>query len=188
MDLGLWAFGQVVLIDLLLAGDNAVVVGAMAARLPANQRRIALLGGIGGAVVARIVLSLTALWILRIPHMQLVGGLLLLWVAWRMWRDLRTEDAGEEALVWAAPSLGQAMGAIMVADVSMSLDNVIGVAGAAQGDVLALVFGLVLSVVVMGVAAAGIAALMDRFRWLGYVGWAFVVFVAMRMLVQSVST
>lgn len=180
------AFGQVVLIDLVLAGDNAVVIGALAANLPPAQRRVAVMAGIGCAVVARIGLSLLATWLMTIPGLVLAGGALLFWVAWKMWRDLRRHDAPEGSCA-THETLWGAMGAIVLADLSMSLDNVLGVAGAARGHVPALIFGLGLSIVLMGVAASLIASVMNKHRWVGYVGLALVVFVAARMVWDGVA-
>lgn len=182
MNADLLAFGQVVLIDLVLAGDNAVVVGALAASLPAHQRRVAVIAGVGFAVAARIALSLGVVWLLAIPGVMVIGGALLCWVAWKMWRDLRGGEGGDTTPTDAPQALHRAIVAIVAADLSMSLDNVLGVAGAASGHTGALVFGLVLSVVLMGVAASVIAGLINKHRWIGYVGLALIIFVAARML------
>jgi YjbE family integral membrane protein len=189
MNADILAFGQVVLIDLVLAGDNAVIVGALAANLPAAQRRTAILVGIGGAVVARIALSLGVVWLLKIPGVMLIGAALLFWVAWKMWRDLRADGARDGKptfdgpISWAAPRnpLRKAIFAIVMADLSMSLDNVLGVAGAAAGHTGALVLGLLLSIVLMGAAASVIASLINKHRWIAYVGLALIVAIACRM-------
>jgi len=175
------ALGQVVLIDVALAADNAVVVGLAVAGLPAAQRRPAIILGIGAATVLRIGFGLVALTLLNIIGLLLAGGLLLLWVAWRMFRDVtrpRTRAGGE-----AAPlTLGQAMLRIVLADVSMSLDNVLAVAGAARGSQLVLTVGLVLGVLLMAVAADFIARIVERQRWLTWAGLLIVVYVALRMI------
>lgn len=181
MNADLMAFGQVVLVDLVLAGDNAVVVGALAAGLPGHQRQTAIVAGIALAVVTRILLSIGVVWLLMIPYVMAFGGLLLFWVAWRMWEDIRKTEA-EEARAPVVGALHKAILAIVAADFSMSLDNVLGVAGAANGHLGALAFGLLLSVVLMGVAASAIAGLINKHRWIAYVGLALIIFVAGRML------
>ena len=174
------ALGQVVLIDVALAGDNAVVVGLAVARLPPGQRRLAILLGIGGATVIRILLGLVALDLLRLLGLLLAGGLLLLWVAWKMWRELRHPPVA--AAGGAGIGLGRALRNIVLADLSMSLDNVLAVAGAAGGRGWVLVVGLVLSVGMMGVAADLLARLLGRQRWIAWAGLAMVVVVALHMI------
>jgi YjbE family integral membrane protein len=186
VDFALWSadlavLAQVVMIDVALAGDNAVVVGMAVNGLPARQRRSALLLGIGGAAVLRILLGTTALRLLEIIGLTLAGGLLLLWVCWRMFRELRaTPHAYGES--GPGKTLRQAMWQIVVADLSMSLDNVLAVAGTAHGHPWVLVAGLVLSVVLMGAAATLIARVLDRFRWIGWVGLLIVLRVAIDMI------
>lgn len=169
-----------VLIDLTLAGDNAVVVGMAVAGLPAPRRRLAILVGIGAAAGLRIALGAVALRLLAIVGLLLAGGLLLLWVAWRLYRDLRRRTPVGHA---AAPkTLGAAMVQIVLADLSMSLDNVLAVAGAAAGHMWVLVTGLALSVVLMGVAADLVARLLERHRWLAWLGLLVVLGVALRLI------
>ncbi|MGA3003901.1 MAG: TerC family protein [Acetobacteraceae bacterium] len=172
---------QVVMIDVALAGDNAVVVGLAVAGLPMHRRRPAILLGIGGATVLRILLGAVALRLLDIIGLTFAGGLLLLWVCWRMFRELR---ATQHAHADERPekSLRQAMVQIIVADLSMSVDNVLAVAGAAQGHPWVLVAGLLFSVVLMGAAATVIARLLDRFRWIGWIGLLIVLHVAIEMI------
>jgi len=174
------ALAQVVLIDIALAGDNAVVVGLAVAGLPASQRRLAILLGIGGATVIRIGFGLVALSLLQILGLLLAGGLLLLWVAWKMFRELRRH--GRPAEVEARKTLRQALVQIILADVSMSLDNVLAVAGAASDTPWVLVAGLLLSVALMGVAANALARFVERQRWVAWVGLVIVLFVALRMI------
>ncbi len=175
------ALAQVILIDVTLAGDNAVVVGMAVAGLPARQKRPAILVGILGATAIRIALGAIALKLLAIIGLLLAGGLLLLWVCWKMFRELRRSRQDHDA---EAPpkSLGQAMTQIMLADVSMSLDNVLAVAGAAHGRTWVLATGLMLSVVLMGVAANLIANLLERQRWIAWVGLLIVLYVAFVMI------
>ncbi|MBN8925480.1 MAG: hypothetical protein BGO51_13880 [Rhodospirillales bacterium 69-11] len=177
----LTALLQVILIDVALAGDNAVVVGLAVAGLPERQRRKAVLLGVAGATVIRIALGLVALELLEIIGLLLAGGLLLLWVCWRMFRELRhPHDAAVET--GRKKTLGQAMLQIILADVSMSLDNVLAVAGAAEGHPWVLGVGLLLSVMLMGVAANLIARLLQRQRWIAWVGLAIVLYVAVKMI------
>jgi YjbE family integral membrane protein len=174
---------EVVMIDLVLAGDNAVVVGTIAAGLPKGQQKKVVLVGVGAALVLRIAFALAATQLLRIVGLLFAGGLLLLWVAWKMWRELRRHDAAAaESGAVAARSFGRAAWAVALADVSMSLDNVLGVAGAAREHPTILVFGLVFSVAVMGLAAGLIARVIDRYRWIGYIGLGVIVWVALKMI------
>ncbi|MFZ4381961.1 MAG: YjbE family putative metal transport protein [Sandarakinorhabdus sp.] len=187
------AFGQVVLIDLVLAGDNAIVVGALAAGLPAAQRKKVILIGIVAALVLRIIFALLVTQLLQIVGLILAGGLLLLWVAWRMWRELNPRSAmidmpGENDDFTAsnapapAKNFAAAAWSVALADVSMSLDNVLAVAGAAREHPDILIAGLVLSVALMGVAANFIAQYIERYRWIAYVGLAVIVYVAGKMI------
>lgn len=175
------ALAQVVLIDVALAGDNAIVVGLAVAGLPPAQRRFAILLGVGGATVIRIGFGLMALKLLQVLGLLLAGGLLLLWVAWRMFRELRHKHraSGDPSL---RKTLLQAMAQIVLADVSMSLDNVLAVAGAAADTPWVLISGLLLSVALMGLAASFLARMIERHRWIAWAGLAMVVFVAARMI------
>ena len=188
------ALGQVILIDLVLAGDNAIVVGMAAAGLPAKQRTQVILIGILAATALRIMFSMAVTQLLAIVGLTLAGGLLLLWVAWKMWREIEMErrrrklgDAAteEEAGTGSAmptKTFGAAVLQIIVADVSMSLDNVLAVAGAAREHTWVLIVGLALSVVLMGVAASAIAGLLKRYHWIAYVGLAIIAWVAGEMI------
>ncbi len=177
----LTALGQVLFIDLVLAGDNAVVVGMAVAGLPAEQKRRAILWGIAAATVIRIGLATVTLQLLAIVGLTLAGGLLLLWVCWRMYRELRPHRR-EHGAAPPARSLRRAMVQIVLADLSMSLDNVLAVAGAAHGSVWVLVVGLAVSVVLMGAAAGLIASLLERQRWIAWVGLAIVFYVALKLI------
>jgi YjbE family integral membrane protein len=176
------AFVQVVFIDLTLAGDNAVVVGLAVAGLPHRQRRAALIGGVAAAAAIRIALGAVTLQLLQIVGLLLAGGLLLLWGCWRMGRELHGARRAAARTAPAPKSLGEAVVQIVLADVSMSLDNVLAVAGAAAGSTWVLAAGLILSVVLMGVAANLLATLLERHRWLGWVGLLIVLFVALRLI------
>jgi len=176
------AFVQVVLIDIALAGDNAVVVGSLAAGLPEARRKQVILIGIGAAFMLRVVFALAVTWLLSLGGwLILSGGVLLVYVAWRMWRELRgTHDAPD--VLRPPKSFAQAAIGVAMADVSMSLDNVLAVAGAARAHPVVLVLGLVLSVALMGLAANLIAKYIERYRWIAYVGLATIVLVAGKML------
>jgi YjbE family integral membrane protein len=198
------ALGQVLMIDLVLAGDNAVAVGLAAAALAPELRKKAILIGLAAAVVLRIGFALITVQLLAIIGLLLAGGILLLWVCWKMWRELqeqRTHDQAEaeaelatamsahhgggpppEALGLKQKSFGAALIQIMIADVTMSLDNVLAVAGAAHEHPWIMVFGLILSIALMGLAATFIAKLLTRHRWIGYVGLVIVLYVALHMV------
>ena len=184
-------FFEILMIDIVLAGDNAIVVGALAAGLPAAQRKKVILIGVAAALVLRIAFALVVTQLLQIVGLILAGGLLLLWVAWKMWRELHhsgqsagsPEIAGDETSgVKASKTYASAAWGVAVADVSMSLDNVLAVAGAAKDHPQMLVFGLVLSVILMGVAANFIARYIERYRWIAYVGLAVIIWVAGKMI------
>ena len=185
------AFLQVLMIDLVLAGDNAIVVGALAAGLPAEQRRKVILIGVLAALVLRIGFALIVTQLLQIVGLVLAGGILLLWVAWRMWRELdhSGESAGspeiegdERSGIAASKSFASAVWAVAVADVSMSLDNVLAVAGAAREHPGILIVGLVFAVALMGLAANMIAKYIERYRWIAWVGLLVILWVAGKMI------
>jgi len=178
------ALGQVLVIDLVLAGDNAVVVGMAVAGLPEAQRSRAILYGISIATVMRIGFALVTVQLLAIVGLLFAGGLLLLWVCWRMYRDLQREAAARHGPAVAAPvkTMRQAMIQIVLADLSMSLDNVLAVAGASLEHPWVLVVGLAISVVLMGVAARLIAGLLERYRWIAWAGLLIVLYVALKLM------
>lgn len=182
---------QILLIDIVLAGDNAIVVGALAAGLPAEQRRKVIVLGVAAALVMRIAFALIVSQLLQIVGLILAGGLLLLWVAWRMFRELRHQgesqgsaeiEGDEHTGLKPARSFASAAWGVALADVSMSLDNVLAVAGAARDHPYVLAFGLVLSVILMGVAANIIAKYIERFRWIAWIGLAVIIWVAGKMI------
>ena len=191
------AFVQVLLIDLVLAGDNAIVVGALAAGLPPEQRRKVILIGVIAALVLRIVFALMVTWLMGIVGLVLAGGLLLLWVAWRMYRDIRGHAAGavsggspevdgdEHSGVAPAKSFAAAAWGVAVADVSMSLDNVLAVAGAAREHPGILIVGLIFAVALMGIAANIIAKYIERYRWIAWFGLAVIIYVAFKMIYEG---
>lgn len=188
----LGALLTVVLIDVALAGDNAVVVGMAAAGLPAEMRRRAILIGIVAATLLRVVFAVFTTQLLQIVGLLFAGGLLLLWVSWKLWREARAqgtqEQAGLDALegdggaVQPGKTYRQAITQIVVADISMSLDNVLAVAGAAHDHLWVLVVGLSLSVALMGLAANYVARLLQRHHWIAYVGLVIILYVALTMI------
>lgn len=199
------ALWQVILIDIVLAGDNAIVVGLAAAGVAAQQRTKVIFWGIAAAVVLRIIFALLTTQLLAIVGLTLAGGILLLWVCWKMWREIREqkqEDLGAEVADEAVnpaddnpaaeklpadggKTVGQAIMQIIIADVSMSLDNVLAVAGAAHEHPEVLILGLAMSVAFMGAAATAIAKLLSRFHWIAYVGLAVIFYVAINMIIAG---
>ena len=186
---------QVIFINVVLSGDNVIVVGMAAAGAPLAIRKKVIFYGISGAVVLRVLLSLLAVQFLQVVGLLLAGGVLLLWVSWKLYREIResaAEHSGAEALtelgaegevaVESTKTLGDAMWQILVADVSMSLDNVLAVAGAARDHPWIMTAGLVLSIALMALAATFIARMLDRYRWLAWVGLLVIVYVAFRMI------
>jgi YjbE family integral membrane protein len=179
---------QVILIDLVMSGDNAIIIGMAVAGLPKENRTKIIFFGVAGATVLRIAFALVTTQLLAIVGLTLAGGLLLLWVAWRMYRELRMKSrhaAGElPANGERAPpkSAGQAMLQIILADISMSLDNVLAVAGAARDHRAVLWIGLALSVLLMAVASSFIARILDRYHWVAWIGFAIIVYVALDMI------
>lgn len=196
---GFTALLQVIAIDLVLAGDNAIVIGLAAAGLPVDQRKKAILIGVLAATVLRIVFAALTIQLLEILGLLLMGGILLLWVCWKMWRELRishaeqaaaldeleSEAAGQATNGKPRKTLTQAAIQIVIADVSMSLDNVLAVAGAARDHFTVLVIGLILSVALMGLAANFIARLLNRYPWIAYVGLLIILYVALDMVYRG---
>jgi YjbE family integral membrane protein len=189
------SFFEVIMIDLVLAGDNAIVVGALAAGLPPDQRKRVILIGIGAALVLRILFALIVTQLLQVIGLIFAGGLLLLWVAWKMYRELKHagESAGSDEIsgdersgLRPARSFASAAWAVAVADVSMSLDNVLAVAGAAREHPWVLIAGLILSVALMGLAANIIAKYIERYRWIAWIGLAVIVWVAGNMVYEGI--
>lgn len=185
------AFGQVLMIDIMLAGDNAIVVGALAAGLPPEQRKKVILIGIIAALVLRIIFALLVTQLMQIVGLILAGGILLLWVSWRMFREIRhmpddpATPGNEASGLRPAKSFAGAAWAVALADVSMSLDNVLAVAGAARDHPGILIIGLLLSVALMGIAANFIATYIERYRWIAWVGLVVIVYVAGKMIYEG---
>jgi YjbE family integral membrane protein len=188
------AFFQILFIDIVLAGDNAIVVGALAAGLPAQQRKKVILIGVLAALVLRIAFALLVSQLLQVVGLVLAGGILLLWVAWKMYREIRhkgesagsDEVAGDEHSGLKPPkTFASAAWGVALADVSMSLDNVLAVAGAARDHPWVLVFGLFLSVLLMGIAANFIARYIERYAWIAWIGLLVILWVALKMIYEG---
>ena len=192
------AFLQVLMIDVVLAGDNAIVVGALAAGLPAEQRKKVIAIGVIAALVLRVGFALMVTWLLGIVGLVFAGGLLLLWVAWKMYRELHSHggadvhshgspeiEGDEHSGLAPSKSFASAAISVAVADVSMSIDNVLGVAGAARDHPGILIVGLIVAVALMGLAANFIARYIERFRWIGWLGLAVIVYVAIKMIYEG---
>ena len=182
----LWPLLQVILVDLMLAADNAIVIGLAAASVPAAMRPRVIMLGIAAAAILRILFALVTVQLLQIVGLVLAGGLLLLWVCWKLWRELRSRnespDSADGESVAPAKSLRQAIVQIIIADVSMSLDNVLAVAGIARHEPVILVFGLALSVALMAFGATLIARLLERYAWIAYIGLVVILQVALVMI------
>jgi YjbE family integral membrane protein len=192
---------QVILIDIVLAGDNAIVIGMAAARMPPHARRKVIFWGLVFAVLIRVVLATITVQLLEIVGLMFAGGVLLLWVAWRLWRDLKEQEEEKAALLQAAAAgeavakpavdaklpvsrgaMRRAIARVAIADLSMSLDNVLAVAGAAMNHWWVLTIGLALSIALMGIAANMVARLLGKYPWISYAGLLIVVYVAVRMI------
>ena len=183
------AFIQIIMIDLSLAGDNAIVIGMAASCLPKEQRGKAIAFGIIGATVLRILFALFTVQLLKVPGLIFVGGLLLSWVSWKMYKQIRYSKhevcplkPGDKTVKGKKLRLQDAVKQIIIADVSMSLDNVLAVAGAAREHIWVLVFGLVFSVILMGAAATVVERLLRKYEWLAYAGLAIIMYVALDMV------
>ncbi len=189
----LTAFLQIIVIDIVMSGDNAIIIGMAAAGLPPELRKKAIFWGIIGATVLRIFFAVIVVQLLSITGIKVIGGLLLLWVCWRMWQEIRAggtvegvgREAAENAEKGPPKTLRTAMVNIIVADATMSLDNVLAVAGAARDHLEMLIFGLVLSIALMALTANYIAKLLEKHTWLGYLGLAIIAYVAIQMIWQG---
>ena len=183
-------FGQIMFANIVLSGDNAVLIGLAAAGLPAAQRSRAILFGMIFATVLRVIFSVFAVYLLEVPGLLLIGGLLLLWIAYGFFKELRDEKAEEEDPEGHDDGIGgksmmQALKQIVIADVSMSLDNVLAIAGIARGNLPMLILGLGVSIILMGVAASIIARLLARFRWIAYAGVALIAWIGIEMTYEG---
>ena len=178
---------QIIFIDLVLAGDNAIIIGMVASKFPTNQRKQIIFWGIGGAVVLRIILTLLTAYLLQISGLRLVGGLLLLYIVYKLYVDVIKGDAKEEDIKVDNSSFLKAIWTILLADFTMSLDNVLGVAGAAGHHYHLLVFGLVLSIVLMAVAANLISSWIKKYKWIAWVGLLAILAVAIDLIYTDIN-
>lgn len=183
-------FGQIMFANIVLSGDNAVLIGLAAAGLPAAQRSRAILFGMIFATVLRVIFSIFAVYLLEVPGLLLIGGLLLLWIAYGFFKELREEKAEEEDPEGhedgaGGKTMAQALKQIVIADVSMSLDNVLAIAGIARGNLPMLILGLGVSIILMGVAASIIARLLAKFRWIAYAGVALIAWIGIEMTYEG---
>ena len=178
---------QIIFIDLVLAGDNAIIIGMVASKFPTNQRKQIIFWGIGGAVVLRIILTLLTAYLLQISGLRLVGGLLLLYIVYKLYVDVIKGEAKEEDIKVDNSSFLKAIWTILLADFTMSLDNVLGVAGAAGHHYHLLVFGLVLSIVLMAVAANLISSWIKKYKWIAWVGLLAILAVAIDLIYTDIN-
>ena len=182
-------FFEIVLIDLVLAGDNAIIIGMVASRFDANIRKKIIFWGIGFAIILRIALTLVTSYLLQINGLKTIGGLLLIYVAYKLYKDVikNSEDTKEQKIKINNPSLFKAIMTIIIADFSMSLDNVLGVAGAAKQNYVLLVFGLILSIVLMATLATVIAKWIKKYKWIGWLGLLAILAVALELIYSDIN-
>ena len=181
-------FFQIVFIDLVLAGDNAIIIGMVASQFPTEQRKKIIFWGIGAAVVLRIIFTLITAYLLQITGLRLRGGILLLYICYRLYEDVikMSGNAEEKVKKVDNSSFMKAITTVILADVTMSLDNVLGVAGAARDHYMLLIFGLVLSIVLMATAATLISGWIKKYKWIGWVGLLAILFVAIELIYTDV--
>ena len=176
-------FFQIIFIDLILAGDNAIIIGMVASKFPPEQRKKIIFWGIGGAVILRILLTLITAYLLQITGLRLIGGLLLLYIVYKLYVDvIKNSSDGEENIKVDNSSLLKAVWTVLLADFTMSLDNVLGVAGAAKDHYFLLIFGLVLSIILMATAATLISKWIKEYKWIAWVGLFAILFVAVELI------
>ena len=181
-------FFQIVFIDLVLAGDNAIIIGMVASQFPTEQRKKIIFWGIGAAVVLRIIFTLITAYLLQITGLRLIGGVLLLYICYRLYEDVIKMNSNAEENIKKVDnsSFMKAITTVILADVTMSLDNVLGVAGAARDHYMLLIFGLVLSIVLMATAATLISGWIKKYKWIGWVGLLAILFVAIELIYTDV--
>ncbi|MBD1156415.1 TerC family protein [Candidatus Pelagibacter sp.] len=176
-------FFQIIFIDLILAGDNAIIIGMVASKFPPEQRKKIIFWGIGGAVILRILLTLITAYLLQITGLRLIGGLLLLYIVYKLYVDvIKNSSDGEENIKVDNSSMLKAVWTVLLADFTMSLDNVLGVAGAAKDHYFLLIFGLVLSIILMATAATLISKWIKEYKWIAWVGLFAILFVAVELI------
>ena len=174
--------GQIIFIDLVLAGDNAIIIGMVASKFPIEQRKKIIFWGIGGAVILRIILTLLTAYLLQITGLRLIGGLLLLYIVYKLYTDVIKGHSGDEDIKVDNSSFMKAIWTVLLADFTMSLDNVLGVAGAAGDHYVLLVFGLALSIILMATAATAISRWINEYKWIAWVGLIAILFVAIELI------
>ena len=179
-------FSQIVFIDLVLAGDNAIIIGMVASKFPSNQRKKIIFWGIGGAVILRIILTMITAYLLQITGLRLVGGLLLLYIVYKLYVDVIQNSSKEEDVKVDNSSLIKAIWTVLIADFTMSLDNVLGVAGAAGDHYILLIFGLVLSIILMATAANLISKWIKEYKWIAWVGLLAILIVAIQLIYTDI--
>ena len=180
-------FFQIVFIDLVLAGDNAIIIGMVASQFPTEQRKKIIFWGIGAAVILRILFTLMTAYLLQITGLRLIGGLLLLYICYRLYTDvIKNSEIEKEKFKVDNSSFLKAITTVIIADVTMSLDNVLGVAGAARDHYMLLIFGLVLSIALMATAATIISKWIKKYRWIGWVGLFAILFVAIELIYTDI--
>ncbi|MDC3053393.1 TerC family protein [Candidatus Pelagibacter sp.] len=180
-------FFQIIFIDLILAGDNAIIIGMVASKFPTEQRKKIIFWGIGGAVILRILLTLITAYLLQITGLRLLGGLLLLYIVYKLYVDvIRNSQNDEENIKVDSSSMLKAIWTVLLADFTMSLDNVLGVAGAAKDHYFLLVFGLVLSIILMATAATLISRWIKEYKWIAWVGLFAILFVAIDLIYTDI--
>ena len=174
--------GQIIFIDLVLAGDNAIIIGMVASKFPAEQRKKVIFWGIGGAVILRIILTMLTAYLLQITGLRLIGGLLLLYIVYKLYTDVIKGQPGDEDIKVDNSSFMKAIWTVLLADFTMSLDNVLGVAGAAGDHYVLLIFGLVLSIILMATAATVISRWINEYKWIAWLGLIAILVVAMELI------
>ena len=179
---------QIIFIDLVLAGDNAIIIGMVASKFPVEQRKKVIFWGIGGAVILRIILTLLTAYLLQITGLRLIGGILLLYIVYKLYNDVIKESLNDENIEVDNSSFLKAIWTVLLADFTMSLDNVLGVAGAAGHHYHLLIFGLILSIVLMAVAANLISGWIKKYKWIAWIGLLAILFVAIELIYTDVKT
>ena len=179
---------QIIFIDLVLAGDNAIIIGMVASKFPVEQRKKVIFWGIGGAVILRIILTLLAAYLLQITGLRLIGGLLLLYIVYKLYVDVIKGSTNEEDIKVDNSSFIRAIWTVLIADFTMSLDNVLGVAGAAGDHYILLIFGLALSIILMATAASLISKWINEYKWVAWLGLLAILIVALELIYTDVKT
>ena len=180
-------FFQIVFIDLVLAGDNAIIIGMVASKFPLDQRKKIIFWGIGAAIILRIIFTLLTAYLLQIPGLRLIGGILLLYICYKLYVDvIKDSSSDNEGIKVDNSSFSKAITTVILADITMSLDNVLGVAGAARDHYTLLVFGLVLSIILMATAATIISKWIKKYRWIGWIGLFAILFVAIELIYTDI--